>query len=185
MLTGTEKGYLVMTLVFLAAGSGIKAYRNTSIRLGPFPGPSAALLGASAPPSGTDTLKKSPMAPAFGDSSHANPPVPASGDTASPEGNGTVPGPEGSGALDGRSVREPAMAGSGHRAGKSAFSGKVDINHADERELTSVRGLGEKTAKAIVQYRKAHGPYRRLRDLLQVKGIGEKKLEKLGPYLIL
>lgn len=77
------------------------------------------------------------------------------------------------------------MAGNRPRPGKSAFSGKVDLNRADERELSAVRGLGEKTARAIVQYRKAHGPYRRLRDLLQVKGIGEKKLEKLGPYLIL
>lgn len=49
----------------------------------------------------------------------------------------------------------------------------------------AIRGIGEKTAQVIVQYRVEHGPFRELRELLQVKGIGEKKLEKIVPFLIL
>ena len=68
---------------------------------------------------------------------------------------------------------------------KSGFTGKVNLNRAAAAELGQIKGIGEKTAQAIVDYRRTHGPYRDLRDLLQLKGIGEKKLEKLTPYLIL
>jgi competence protein ComEA len=48
-----------------------------------------------------------------------------------------------------------------------------------------IKGVGEKTAAAILAYRRAHGPFRDVRELLQIKGIGEKKLEKLRPHIIL
>jgi competence protein ComEA len=48
-----------------------------------------------------------------------------------------------------------------------------------------IKGVGEKTAAAILAYRRAHGPFRDVRELLRIKGIGEKKLEKLRPYIIL
>jgi competence protein ComEA len=75
--------------------------------------------------------------------------------------------------------------GSASRAKASPDAIKVDVNRADAAALTRVKGIGAKTAQAIIEHRRAHGAYRNLRDLLQVKGIGEKKLEKLAPYLIL
>ncbi|MDQ7010675.1 MAG: helix-hairpin-helix domain-containing protein [Mariprofundaceae bacterium] len=56
---------------------------------------------------------------------------------------------------------------------------KVNINTATVEQLQQVRGIGPKTAAAIVEYRKEHGAFSDVDDLLKVKGIGEKKLEKI------
>lgn len=56
----------------------------------------------------------------------------------------------------------------------------VNINTADEVTLTELPGIGDKKAAAIVQYRKTHGEFKNPQDLLAVKGIGPKLLEKLA-----
>ncbi len=60
-----------------------------------------------------------------------------------------------------------------------AKSGKVNINTANAEVLTQLTGIGPKTAKNIVNYRKKHGKFKRSDDLLKVKGIGEKTLKKM------
>lgn len=60
---------------------------------------------------------------------------------------------------------------------------KIDINTADEATLSTLPGIGEKTAAAITSYRKENGNFKTIDDLEQVKGIGSKKLEKLRPFL--
>lgn len=56
----------------------------------------------------------------------------------------------------------------------------VDINSADSQELADrLKGIGPAKATAIVEFRSANGPFRSIEDLLQVKGIGVKTLEKL------
>lgn len=52
----------------------------------------------------------------------------------------------------------------------------VDLNNASIEELDTLPGIGPKTAQAIVEYRKANGPFGSPEDLLQVRGIGPKKL---------
>jgi len=59
----------------------------------------------------------------------------------------------------------------------------VDINSATVVQLQEVKGIGEKTAMAIVAYRDEHGAYKDVDALLHVKGIGEKKLGTIKPYL--
>ena len=55
----------------------------------------------------------------------------------------------------------------------------VNINTADTNTLAAnIKGVGAKKAAAIIQYRKAHGPFRRVDDIVKVKGIGAKLLEK-------
>lgn len=54
-------------------------------------------------------------------------------------------------------------------------SGKVNINTADEDELSSLSGIGEKTAEKIIRYREEHGPFQTTEDLMNVPGIGESK----------
>jgi len=56
---------------------------------------------------------------------------------------------------------------------------KVNINNATIEELQAVKGIGPKTAAAIVAYRDAHGAFKHVDDLENVKGSGEKKLEKI------
>jgi competence protein ComEA len=51
----------------------------------------------------------------------------------------------------------------------------VDINKADADTLSKgLNGIGPKKAEAIIQYRKEHGDFKTLKDLENVKGIGEK-----------
>lgn len=51
----------------------------------------------------------------------------------------------------------------------------VDINRADADTISkALKGVGPKKAEAIVQYRKEHGNFKTLKDLENVKGIGEK-----------
>ena len=60
----------------------------------------------------------------------------------------------------------------------------VNPNTATVTELMQLPGVGAKTAERIVEYRKQNGPFQRLEDLMNVKGIGEKSFTKLRPHLI-
>lgn len=63
------------------------------------------------------------------------------------------------------------------------LSGKVDINTADVEMLSTLPGVGPKTAAAIAAYRNENGKFTSVDDLLNIKGIGNKKLEKMKPFL--
>jgi competence protein ComEA len=58
-------------------------------------------------------------------------------------------------------------------------AGKVDVNAAGAPELESLPGIGPATSAAIVAHRERHGPFRSVDSLLEVRGIGEAKLEAL------
>lgn len=58
--------------------------------------------------------------------------------------------------------------------------GKLDINGATAEQLDTLPGIGASKAKAIVDYREANGRFKRVEDLLNVKGIGSKMLEKIN-----
>ena len=57
--------------------------------------------------------------------------------------------------------------------------GKININTATSEEMTSLPGIGLAKADAIVSYREEQGSFTNVEALLQVKGIGEKLVEKL------
>lgn len=59
----------------------------------------------------------------------------------------------------------------------------VDINAASWTELALLPGVGETLGKRIVQSRASDGPFRDHEDLLRVRGIGRKTLERIRPYL--
>mgnify|MGYP003879879329 CR=1 FL=1 len=66
---------------------------------------------------------------------------------------------------------------------KHEESNRVNINKAGLEELMSLPSIGEVKAKAIMEYRKSIGRFSDIGELLNVKGIGAKTLEKIRPYI--
>lgn len=61
----------------------------------------------------------------------------------------------------------------------------VDINTADATELEALPGVGPATAAAIVAHREENGPFATVDQLIDVRGIGEVKLEQIRPHATL
>jgi len=64
-----------------------------------------------------------------------------------------------------------------------APSGVVNINTADAAQLANLPYVGAKAAERIIEYRKAHGSFAKITDLMEVKGFGEKSFERLRSYV--
>ena len=60
----------------------------------------------------------------------------------------------------------------------SAIAG-ININTADVKALETLPGIGAAKAQAIVDYRTAHGNFKSIDELKNVKGIGDKVLEQI------
>ena len=76
------------------------------------------------------------------------------------------------------SLQQPATENSGETI-------KVNINTASEQELQQLSGIGAKKAADIIQYREANGSFKKIEELSEVSGIGEKTVEKLRPFVTL
>lgn len=63
-----------------------------------------------------------------------------------------------------------------------AVTKPININTATAAEFDALPGIGPVLALRILEYRKAHGPFKRVEDLDQVKGIGPAKLAKMKDY---
>lgn len=55
---------------------------------------------------------------------------------------------------------------------------KVNINEASQAELMKLEGVGAGTAKKIIAWREAHGPFKRLHELEKVPGVGREVIER-------
>ncbi|MDQ0900282.1 competence protein ComEA [Paenibacillus sp. V4I7] len=62
-------------------------------------------------------------------------------------------------------------------------TGRLDLNTATFEQLDEIPGIGASKAKAILDYRLKKGRFNRIEELIEVKGIGEKMLEKLKAFL--
>ena len=86
-------------------------------------------------------------------------------------------------------VVNPAMSASSvtlvdsHTEPTAAKSKLLNVNTASSDQLQALPGIGPKKADAIVSYRSANGPFQQVDDLVQVKGIGPKTLDKLRPLV--
>jgi competence protein ComEA len=60
---------------------------------------------------------------------------------------------------------------------------RININTAGVEELVTLPGIGRVYAERIVEYRTKNGPFKRVEDLLNVRGVGEKTFEKIKDRL--
>lgn len=59
----------------------------------------------------------------------------------------------------------------------------VNINESSIEELTTISGIGESKAKAIIEYRTANGPFKSVEEIKNVSGIGDKLYDKIKAYI--
>ena len=99
----------------------------------------------------------------------------AAQETAAPQ-----PAPREAKAKAGKASKRPARS-----SRKAPVVGKISLNGASVQELTRLPRVGEKVALRIVEYRTKHGGFKKVEELMNVKGIGEKTFEHLRENLSL
>ena len=80
----------------------------------------------------------------------------------------------------------PALAapqGKGPATTGAKSTAVVNINTASASDFEALPGIGAKTATRIVDYRQKNGPFKKVEELMNVRGIGEKNFLKLKPQL--
>ncbi len=66
-----------------------------------------------------------------------------------------------------------------------AATEKINLNSATAEQLQSLPGIGPATAKSILEYRTKAGKFKTIEEIINVKGIGEKKFQKIKDRLVL
>ncbi len=117
--------------------------------------------------------------PAYAASSHTNAPATPATAELTQHGHGEANAPP---------TRPPACHDtpgcSGTRAPGVTADGRIILNTASVDELVALPGVGKRRAAAIVALRKRLGRFRRVRDLLRVRGIGFRSLRKITPLVV-
>jgi competence protein ComEA len=81
----------------------------------------------------------------------------------------------------------PAAQGTPRRptpAAKASASGPLNLNTATVAQLETLPGIGKSTAERILEYREKSGGFKKIEDLMNVRGIGEKSFLKLKPLVM-
>ena len=85
-------------------------------------------------------------------------------------------------AMAGAPLALPACAALPQKAASSRPA-VIDINRASAEDFARLPGVGPKLAQQIVDYRTKQGPFRRVEDLMIIKGMGSKKWKALRPFV--
>ena len=75
-----------------------------------------------------------------------------------------------------RSAKPPA-------AGSVAPAAVINLNSATATQIATLPGIGQKTAELVVQYRQKNGPFKKIEEIMNVKGIGEKSFLRIKDRL--
>ncbi|OGL44226.1 MAG: hypothetical protein A2161_03225 [Candidatus Schekmanbacteria bacterium RBG_13_48_7] len=75
------------------------------------------------------------------------------------------------------------IASSDHMNAATKVEGKLNINTATVSEFVLLPGIGPNKAATIIAYREENGPFEKIEDMINVKGIGRRTLQKLEAYL--
>ncbi|HEY8716843.1 MAG TPA: helix-hairpin-helix domain-containing protein [Candidatus Acidoferrum sp.] len=76
-----------------------------------------------------------------------------------------------------------ALAAGPAQAKKKPPAQPINLNTANSAQLQQVPGIGPATAEKILQMRKSYGAFKSVNDLLAIRGLGPKRLEKMRKYL--
>jgi competence protein ComEA len=79
--------------------------------------------------------------------------------------------------------QKPAAPAKTAAAAKATSSSPVNLNTATQAQLETLPGIGAKAAERILEYRQKNGNFKKVEDLMNVKGIGEKAFLKLKPLI--
>lgn len=100
-----------------------------------------------------------------------------------PKKGATAQSNGGSGGESSQTTSAPASNAQNSAGTDPASGAKININSADSSQLQTISGIGPSTAEKIIRYRTSKGAFKSIDDLKKVNGIGDKKLEKLRPYV--
>ncbi len=78
---------------------------------------------------------------------------------------------------------QPVVSGNAQANEGTSQQQRIDLNSATVEQLITLPGVGQSKAKAIIKYREEVGPFLEVAQLTQVKGIGEKMLNKIEGYV--
>jgi competence protein ComEA len=59
----------------------------------------------------------------------------------------------------------------------------ININTATAAELESLPHIGKKTAQAIVEFREQNGPFRRVEQVMLIRGLSERRFVEMRPFI--
>ncbi len=84
----------------------------------------------------------------------------------------------------GLSVATVSAQGNSQRASaSSSASAPINLNTATAAQLETLPGIGKSTAERILEYRQKNGSFKKVEDLMNVRGVGEKSFLKLKPLV--
>jgi competence protein ComEA len=75
-----------------------------------------------------------------------------------------------------RATKPPAAA-------SAVSTGIVNLNTATAAQIASLPGIGPKTADLVVQYRQKNGPFKKIEEIMNIRGVGEKSFLKIKDRL--
>jgi len=77
----------------------------------------------------------------------------------------------------------PAAKGGSAAKARATADSPVNLNSASVAQLQTLPGIGASTAQRIVEFRQKNGSFKKIEELMNVKGIGEKSFLKLKPLI--